>query len=192
MLGDAAVNQAFNSWDVKDTKAFLASVGEEVSSTDYVIDAVHAGAFRSGGHGNSLYVDKCAPPPALRLSCPFSTFFPSFFQYSVSFLPFFSLFFVVLDPRRKHRWRLDVHCDRTACAIEVLCLCRPLTAVFLCRSFRLPALTSETLSEFASKTFTADAITVVGTDVGHAELVALADEAFGGLATVDAAAPTAK
>lgn len=60
------------------------------------------------------------------------------------------------------------------------------------RSFRLPALTSETLSEFASKTFSADAITVVGTDVGHAELVALADEAFGGLATVDAAAPAAK
>lgn len=95
MLGDAAVNQAFNSWDVKDTKAFLASVGEEVSSTDYVIDAVHAGAFRSGGHGNSLYVDKCAPPPALRLSCPSLHFYSYFFSFSVSFLPFFPLFWFV-------------------------------------------------------------------------------------------------
>eukprot|EP00038_Savillea_parva_P006829 m.166132 g.166132 ORF g.166132 m.166132 type:complete len:460 (+) comp12654_c0_seq1:46-1425(+) len=116
MLSDAVLKQAFRPWDVKDIKSHLLSGGEDASMTDSVLDAVHSGAFRAGGLGNSVFAD----------------------------------------------------------------------------SYRLPAISADTLTNFAESLFTGNNITVVGSDVPHDQLVEMATEAFGDVACIDDTTPAAK
>mmetsp|Transcript_26840 Transcript_26840/g.70467 ORF Transcript_26840/g.70467 Transcript_26840/m.70467 type:complete len:458 (-) Transcript_26840:115-1488(-) len=106
MLGESVMEPTFTSWDVADAKAELKSGVDAGDLHDYVLDEVHAGAFRSGGLGNSVF----------------------------------------------------------------------------CDDFRLPAISHGGLAAFHASKFTAGNITVVGSDIAHADLVAMAQETLGGIA----------